>query len=189
VVDTGAPPATGRRTWWLIQLVGATPLTFWTDELGLTPADAVKQATQAELVQGWVVAASRHRDPVWCRELLRVAPDPRLLRSLAPEQAHELLPVALERATDPAVAGLLVATPAPWPALLSQWVVHRLRANRNAVSLDRSLTRLAAAGDAAVLPDLERWIDELRPHDRLRTTLRDVAHGLSIRHTIAQELS
>jgi hypothetical protein len=189
IVDTGAPPATGTRTWWLIQLVGATPLSFWTEELGLTPAQAVQQATQSELVQGWVVAAARHGDPVWCRELLRVAPDPRLLRALPAEAAHDLLPVALERATDPAIAGLLVATPAPWPPLLSQWVVHRLRANKNAVSLDRSLTRLAAAGDAAVLPDLERWIDELRPLDRLRTTLRDVAHALSIRHTIAQELS
>jgi hypothetical protein len=189
IVDTGAPPATGKRTWWLIQLVGATPLSFWTGELGLTPAQAVQQAAQPELVQGWVVAAGRHGDPVWCRELLRVAPDPRLLQALPADAAHDLLPVALERATDPAIAGLLVATPAPWPPLLSQWVVHRLRANKNAVSLDRSLTRLATAGDAAVLPDLERWIDELRPLDRLRTTLRDVAHALSIRHTIAQELS
>jgi hypothetical protein len=194
IADAGAPSGTGRRTWWLIQLVGATPLTFWTSELGLSPADAVQQAQQRELVEGWVLAASRSgpaggADPTWARELLRVAPDPRLLRALPPEQARDLLPVALERATDPAVAGLLVATPAPWPALLSQWVVHRLRANRNAVALDRSLTRLAAAGDAEIIPDLERWIDELRLHDRLRTTLRDVAHTLSIRRTIAQELS
>jgi hypothetical protein len=195
IVDAGAPSGTGRRTWWLIQLVGATPLTFWTGELGLSPADAVQQAQQRELVDGWVLAASRSSPagggagPKWARELLRVAPDPRLLRALPPEQARDLLPVALERATDPAVAGLLVATPAPWPALLSQWVVHRLRANRNAVALDRSLTRLAAAGDAEIIPDLERWIDELRLHDRLRTTLRDVAHTLSIRRTIAQELS
>jgi hypothetical protein len=189
IVDAGAPPATGTRAWWLIQLVGATPLAFWTDELGLAPTDAVRQATQSELVEGWVLAAGRHRDPAWCRELLRVAPDPRLLSALRPDQARDLLPLALERATDPAVAALLVATPAPWPALLSRWVVHRLRANRNAVSLDRSLTRLAAAGDAAIITDLERWIDELRLHDRLRTTLRDVAHALSIRHTIAQELS
>ena len=57
------------------------------------------------------------------------------------------------------------------------------------LSLDRSLTRLAVAGDATVLPELERWIEELRPLDRLRTTLREVAHALSIRHTIAQELA
>jgi hypothetical protein len=191
IADTGAPPATGRRTWWLIQLVGATPLTFWTGELGLSPADAIERTDQHELVEGWVLATSRpgNADPAWARELLRVAPDPRLLRALPDDHARDLLPLALERATDPAVAGLLVATPAPWPALLSRWVVHRLRANKNAVSLDRSLTRLAAAGDAEIIPDLERWIDELRLHDRLRTTLRDVAHTLSIRRTIAQELS
>jgi hypothetical protein len=189
IADAGAPPATGRRAWWLIQLVGATPLTFWTGELGLAPAEAIERASQAELVEGWVVAASRHGDPEWCRALLRVAPDPRLLRALAPDEARDLLPVALERATDPGVAALLVATPGPWPELLSRWVVHRLRANRNAVSLDRSLTRLATAGDAGTIPDLERWIDELKLHDRLRTTLRDVAHALSIRRTIALELS
>ncbi|HMG45456.1 MAG TPA: DUF5691 domain-containing protein [Acidimicrobiales bacterium] len=205
IVDAGAPPATGKRTWWLIQLVGATPLTFWTDELGLSPAAAVRQATPVfegkrphtggfpsktpDLVQGWVRAAGRHGDPVWCRELMRVAPEPRLLAALPAEQAHDLLPVALEHAAEPALAGLLAATPGPWPVLLSQWVVQRLRAGKDAGSVDRALTALAAAGDVGIIPDLERWIDDLRVHDRRRATLPHVIHALSIRHTIAQELS
>jgi len=205
IVDAGAPPATGKRTWWLIQLVGATPLTFWADELGVSPAAAVRQATPVfegkrpptggfpsktpELVQGWVRAAGRHGDPVWCRELLRVNPEPRLLAALPAEQAHDLLPVALEHAAEPALAGLLAATPGPWPVLLSQWVVQRLRAGKDAGSVDRALTALAAAGDVGIIPDLERWIDELKVHDRRRSTLPHVIHALSIRHTIAQELS
>jgi hypothetical protein len=189
IVDTGAPPAIGRRTWWLIQLVGATPLGFWTGEPGLSPADAVRQASPPELVQGWVRAAGRQGDAAWCRALLGVAPDPVLLEALPADQARDLLPVALEHAADPALAGLLGATPGPWPLLLSQWVVQRLRAGTKAAAVERALTGLASAGDVGIIADLERWIDDLKAHDRLRTTLSHVIHALSIRHTIVQELS
>ena len=73
--------------------------------------------------------------------------------------------------------------------LLSQWVVQRLRAGTKAAAVDRALAGLASAGDVGIIPDLERWIDGLKAHDRLRTTLSHVIHALSIRHTIAQELS
>jgi hypothetical protein len=43
----------------------------------------------------------------------------------------------------------------------------------------------AAAGPVGA--DVESWIAELGPHDRLRHQLREVAHALSIRQTIAQE--
>jgi hypothetical protein len=189
IADDGVPPATGRRTWWLIQLIGATPLGFWSGELGLSPGKAVKRAAdQAELLQGWVLAASRQSDIEWCRELLRATPDPRLLAALPAAEAHELLPVALERATDAGLAPLLGATPGPWPALLTQWVLHRVRPIENAVARDRALAALATAGDAAVIPELERWIEKLPTHEHLRFLLAEVAHGLSIRQTIAQEL-
>lgn len=182
VVDTGAPPATGKRTWWLIQLVGGTPLAFW-------GAEAPVDGAPPELVAGWVRAAGRQGDAGWSRALLRVAPDPQLLDDLPPDQARELLPVALEHAADPALAGLLAATPGPWGELLSQWVLQRLRAGTHAGAVDRALLWLAAAADVGIIADLERWIDDLKAHDRRRATLAQVIHTLSIRHAIAQELS
>jgi len=181
VVDAGAPPATGKRTWWLIQMVGAAPLATW--------GDGPVEGAPPELVAGWVRAAGRQGDAAWSQALLRVAPDPVLLENLPPDQARDLLPVALEHAPDPALAGLLAATPGPWDPLLSQWVVQRLRSATQARAVDRALTGLAAAGDVGIIGDLERWMDGLGAHDRLRGTLPHVIHALSIRHTIAQELA
>jgi hypothetical protein len=183
VVDTGAPAATGKRTWWLIQMVGAAPLSIWP-----RASDAVAEAPP-DLVRGWVRAAGRQGDADWSRALLRLAPDPALLAALPPGAARDLLPVGLETAPDPALAGLLAATPGPWPELLSRWVVQRLRAATQAAAVDRALVGLAGAADVGIIPDLERWIDDLKKHDHLRVALAHVTHALSIRHAIAQELS
>jgi hypothetical protein len=189
IVDQGAPAATGRRAWWLIQIVGATPLRFWA-ELGLTPGDTVHLAAdQPELVLGLVRAAGQQRDGEWAGELLKVRSDPALLRVLPPEAAHAALGSVLGRCGDAAVAGLLAAVPRPWPPGPTQTVIARLVACRNAVAIEQALPHLAAAGDPATGAAVERWIDSLGPHDRLRHQLRGVAHALSIRQTIAQELA
>jgi hypothetical protein len=187
--DNGGPRSTGRRTWWLIQVIGATPLSFWARELGLSPADAVTRTDQPELVQGWVRAASRQGDAAWCHELMKASPDPSLLTGLSAEQAHDLLPLALERAPEAALPALVAATPGPWPPLLTQWVLRRIQAVKHTVPRDRALATMAHAGDPSVIPELEAWIGKLPVHESLRFTLADVAHGLSIRQTIAQELS
>ncbi|HEY8543625.1 MAG TPA: DUF5691 domain-containing protein [Acidimicrobiales bacterium] len=182
VVDAGAPPGMGRRTWWFVQIVGAAPLSCW--------EGMPVEGAPPELLAGWVRAAGRQGDPEWCRALLRAAPDPQLLAALPAEEARRLLPVALEHAADTALAGLLAATPGPWDEPLSRWVVERLRhGTRHAAAVDRALTGLAAAADVGIIADLQRWIDELALHDRRRATLSHVVHTLSIRHAIAQELA
>jgi hypothetical protein len=191
--DEGAPPGIGRRTWWLIQLVGATPLRFWTDELGLTPADAVRQVADAkdhpEILDGWALAARRQRDGLWARELIRLRPEPALLRALPPEDAWAAAAAALSGLSDGAVPGVLSATAGPWSPQLTAAAVARLRTNSNSIAVEQGLSVVAAAGDASAVPALEQWLGSLGSQHRLRHQLRAVVHALSIRQTIAQEFA
>ncbi|MCI3239641.1 DUF5691 domain-containing protein [Streptomyces spinosisporus] len=70
------PPAgRGERSWWLGQLVEATPLGTWSARLGgRTPREIVALPVaddwQSDLHAAWCRAAVRQRDPEWSRTLL-----------------------------------------------------------------------------------------------------------------------
>ena len=53
----------GERAWWLLQLVAAAPLSFWTSTLGATPAECVRLSAGLEwrglLWEGWSQAVTR----------------------------------------------------------------------------------------------------------------------------------
>ncbi|MFF0506133.1 DUF5691 domain-containing protein [Streptomyces fimicarius] len=72
-----AVPPTGRgeRSWWLGQLVEATPLGVWEQRFGGRPAEEVVALPVAddwagELHAAWCRAAVRQRNPRWARALL-----------------------------------------------------------------------------------------------------------------------
>jgi hypothetical protein len=153
------------------------------------PHDAVRQASQPELLDGWVIAAARQRDAAWSQELLGVRPHPSLLAALPPEKAQLAAIRAMEASADPAVPRLLAAVPGPWSPRLSAAVVRRLRAMKNAVAVETALATLSLAAGGPIVAEVEAWIGDLGPHDRLRHQLRQVAHALSIRQTIAEEFS
>ncbi|MFE7013306.1 DUF5691 domain-containing protein [Streptomyces sp. NPDC057651] len=78
-----AKPPTGRgeRSWWLGQLVEATPLGGWTVRFGgRTPEEIVTLPVaddwQGELHAAWCRAAVRQRDAVWSRALLGAPASP-----------------------------------------------------------------------------------------------------------------
>ncbi|MGW6141939.1 DUF5691 domain-containing protein [Streptomyces sp. NPDC055140] len=78
-----AKPPTGRgeRSWWLGQLVEATPLDGWTARLGgRTPEEIVALPVaddwQGELHAAWCRAAVRQRDAVWSCALLGAPASP-----------------------------------------------------------------------------------------------------------------
>ncbi|GAA2994919.1 DUF5691 domain-containing protein [Streptomyces fulvorobeus] len=70
------PPAgRGERSWWLGQLVEATPLAIWRDRFGGRSAQEIVGLPVAdgwteELHAAWCRAAVRQRDPEWARALL-----------------------------------------------------------------------------------------------------------------------
>ncbi|MFI7328788.1 DUF5691 domain-containing protein [Streptomyces rubiginosohelvolus] len=72
-----AVPPTGRgeRSWWLGQLVEATPLSVWEERFGGRPADEIVALPVSddwadELHTAWCRAAVRQRNPRWSRALL-----------------------------------------------------------------------------------------------------------------------
>lgn len=78
-----AKPPTGRgeRSWWLGQLVEATPLGGWTARFGgRTPEEIVTLPVaddwQGELHAAWCRAAVRQRDAIWSRALLGAPASP-----------------------------------------------------------------------------------------------------------------
>ncbi|MFD5876130.1 DUF5691 domain-containing protein [Streptomyces sp. NPDC060322] len=69
------PSGRGERSWWLGQLVEATPLDVWRDRFdGRTAHDLVTlpvaDGWAGELHAAWCRAAVRQRDPEWARALL-----------------------------------------------------------------------------------------------------------------------
>ncbi|MER6192422.1 DUF5691 domain-containing protein [Streptomyces cyaneofuscatus] len=78
-----ADPPTGRgeRSWWLGQLVEATPLGVWQERFGGRPAAEIVALPVAddwagELHAAWCRAAVRQRHPEWARALLGAASAP-----------------------------------------------------------------------------------------------------------------
>ncbi|MFB7967151.1 DUF5691 domain-containing protein [Streptomyces rubiginosohelvolus] len=73
---TAVPPTgRGERSWWLGQLVEATPLGVWEERFGWRPADEIVALPVAddwadELHTAWCRAAVRQRNPRWSRALL-----------------------------------------------------------------------------------------------------------------------
>lgn len=69
------PSGRGERSWWLGQLVEATPLAVWRERFGGRTAEEVvalpvADGWGAELHAAWCRAAVRQRDPEWARALL-----------------------------------------------------------------------------------------------------------------------
>ncbi|MFD7134988.1 DUF5691 domain-containing protein [Streptomyces sp. NPDC059894] len=76
-----APTGRGERSWWLGQLVEATPLTAWPARLGgRAPGEIVALPVaddwMSELHAAWCRAAVRQRDAAWARALLGVPSAP-----------------------------------------------------------------------------------------------------------------
>ena len=69
-------PALGEKAWWLLQMLGATPLDFWSNIWSMTPRAIVKCAQnhewEAVLLNGWALAAKRQQHSVWIEALLEV---------------------------------------------------------------------------------------------------------------------
>ena len=123
------PPAgTGERTWWLHQMVAATPLRTWQEALGHAPAHLVEMAG-TDLRRAWAAAAARQADGEWALALLEKddVHEPALLEAVPPEEGEAVAAARVsEPGLTPGVLELLDHVPAPWGAELSRAVVDRL---------------------------------------------------------------
>jgi hypothetical protein len=66
----------GERGWWLLQMLGATPLSTWTEQWQMSPQQIVKLAQSHEwqnvLLDGFALAAKRQGNHEWLEEVIRV---------------------------------------------------------------------------------------------------------------------
>jgi hypothetical protein len=66
----------GEKGWWLLQLLGATPLRTWAEQWQLSPQQIVKLAQAHEwqnvLLDGFALAAKRQENHEWLEEIIRV---------------------------------------------------------------------------------------------------------------------
>ena len=212
-INDAAPAGMGVSAWRLAQLVGGAPLSFWTEHLGLTPAETVMlatadgepaRATRAQRggrgapagplllgLEAAVIAQAGRAHPEWAMAVFAQRPSPRVLAALPPGPAAEQLMRLLGGGLgpSPAVAELFAACPGPWPKSLGEAVLDRYRqlGARAVLELQAALPVLAARLDPSALPLVETWVLALADDQGLRRRVQTLGHALSLRAVIERE--
>lgn len=190
----------GERAWLLFQLTSRTPLAWWTQHTGLSPAGVLALAKASDwndaLLRGWHHAMLWQPDAAWAQALLESAPAARwdgrssLLALLAPQQREQYHLAQLAASTnlhDVAVSCLDGCAP---HAHLGQAVSERLAfllrqhidqgALVNDYSLRYQLPDLACALHPQALPklaNLPRSAEETTSLSEALTLLEQVIHS------------
>ncbi|MET7521692.1 DUF5691 domain-containing protein [Streptomyces sp. NPDC005248] len=165
------PSGRGERSWWLGQLVEATPLSVWPARFGGRTAQEIVALPVAdgwgeELRAAWCRAAVRQRDPEWARALLGAASLPPSngpgTASLAERSKLLATLPGVERAAWVAdfVAAhglseafqLLGVCPVPWAAALGRSVVDALDIARDAGSYPWSFSGVMGLAERCLNP-------------------------------------
>ncbi|MGY4900813.1 DUF5691 domain-containing protein [Streptomyces sp. 900116325] len=165
------PSGRGERSWWLGQLVEATPLPVWPARFGGRTAQEIVALPVAdgwgeELRAAWCRAAVRQRDPEWARALLGAASLPPSngpgTASLAERSKLLATLPGVERAAWVAdfVAAhglseafqLLGVCPVPWAAPLGRSVVDALDIARDAGSYPWSFSGVMGLAERCLNP-------------------------------------
>ena len=102
------PRGTGKKAWWLQQMLGIVPPSYWCQHWQTTPQTLLQSADskwQATMVKGWVDAVRNHQDADWAEALLQ----PEFFKFL-PALAQLVMPV-LPRARQQALCLKLLQIP------------------------------------------------------------------------------
>ena len=185
-IDDNRPPSMGERAWWLAQLVRAAPLSFWEQSLRLDPADIVRMGSK-ELVEGWTNAAYWQRDSRWAAVLFKATRNPVVLAAVASDEAASLVEPALAKLSDMDAMRTLVAVPGPWTQGFSKAALARAQA-LPPIRVGDAAPFLAMSLDPSTAPDVEDWSRSIAD-ERLRRVVRGIHHAVTLRDTIAKELS
>ncbi|MFF8711934.1 DUF5691 domain-containing protein [Streptomyces sp. NPDC015184] len=165
------PSGRGERSWWLGQLVEATPLATWPARFGGRGAREIVGLPVAdgwaeELHAAWCRAAVRQRDPEWARALLGAPSVPpsngpgtaslaersKLLSVLpAPERAAWVADFVAAHGLSEAFQ-LLGVCPTPWAEPLGRAVVDALDIARDAGSYPWSFSGVMGLAERCLNP-------------------------------------
>ncbi|MER6102478.1 DUF5691 domain-containing protein [Streptomyces sp. NPDC001832] len=165
------PSGRGERSWWLGQLVEATPLATWTVRFGGRTAQEIVGLPVAdgwaeELHAAWCRAAVRQRDPKWARALLGAPSVPASNGPGTASLAERSKLLAILPAADRAewVADFIAAhglseafqllgvCPTPWAEPLGRSVVDALDIARDAGSYPWSFSGVMGLAERCLNP-------------------------------------
>ncbi|MGX1672224.1 DUF5691 domain-containing protein [Streptomyces sp. NPDC055400] len=165
------PTGRGERSWWLGQLVEATPLGCWTARCGgRTPEEIVALPVaddwQRELHAAWCRAAVRQRDAVWSRALLGAPASPdaggpgavslseraRLLGALPDGERAEWVAGFIATHGLSEAFQLLGVCAQPWAEALGRAVVDALNIARDAGSYPWSFSGVMGLAERCLDP-------------------------------------
>lgn len=169
----------GERAWWLYQLVRQVPLTWWQEQMDLSPAELLRWAQEGDwaeaLLRGWRDVLLAAPQTAWCEAFLDAWPaqlqheHPNTLLALLPSAARErhwlrhLREGSLPLHT--IVVQVLAANPPGHtvPATVSAALADQLLARAQGRQLAdehvlrNTLPELSAALDVAALERLAQW--------------------------------
>jgi Family of unknown function (DUF5691) len=192
-IDPSPPPATGRQSWLLRQVVAAAPAGWWAGHTGLAPADLLalskRCAWAGALEAGWTDAAVRDADAAWIAALLD---RPLGAASITVFQALSDTDKDSWLASHPGspLFGALELVPGPWSAPLSAaartLVAGVARADPGRSPEVRKLLRLAAL---RLEPPEAPALDPAEVHPRLVQSWAGLLEVLSIRAAMRRELA
>jgi hypothetical protein len=160
------PEYLGQRAWWLIQVLGEIPPTFWESHFGMTPAELLQRLpsspSDVTLVEGWARAAASYRTSDWLlalwnwwhgyyREIYQKQAEKvrsatfeilkGLLKSLPGPRAEAImLDLLNQREKQPSGEWfeLLVQLPRPWSAEFAQAYLNIIREHYSLSALEKN---------------------------------------------------
>lgn len=96
-IEPKPPSGMGEKAWWLLQMLGTVPPSFWYKTWGIMPPELVSISCGSEwealLQQGWAIAAARHRDAECAEALMSVCNELYLHLNRGDELIKELIGV------------------------------------------------------------------------------------------------
>jgi hypothetical protein len=164
-IELKPPEGFGEKAWWLIQMIEVIPLSVWTSEWKVAPAEILAASEigdwKKEFFEAWTRAAIRQQDPEWSETLFAVA--------LESDRADHL-------------EGLLAGmAPAQREACVTTWITSHDKKHRG---FDERLVaqcrhEWSAEFSRAVLARLRKETARESADWTLRNQLRDFASWLS----------
>ena len=215
IVTTPPAPAIGARTWLLIQLIAAAPLTEWVTRSGMDPRQLVSLPVTGDLAvpvhAGWRLAAIAQASPAWAEALLTAGvvaeaaqrppaawPRDQHLAAVLPPGDRAALATALLTGHTNLRAGFAVALvcPGPWPQSLADPLVAFLEeafatghwSGSPEGLLRAAASRLPAAGPRDYAAALARMAFSGACPPYWRVQVRRAARAVALRRAFGEEI-
>jgi hypothetical protein len=123
----------GEKSWWLQQMLGMIPPSFWCQQWDITPEGLVRMTRKGEwkdtLKTGCKQASLRHLDEAWARAWLAIYPSMthEFIVMLPPEEGEKRILRILTTDSFQQADFLIEHYPHPWSIELSRAVVQAVR--------------------------------------------------------------